>query len=364
MARSEQDAGLFGRTAAAGLGPRCPRLRAGARRGRRAGHGRRGSGRWRERRTVRPDAGHILGSAGILLEIDDGPTIYFTGDIGRPLYPILRDPEPLPEVDVVLSECTYGTRDHEPRGEAQATIARILERAIRTKGKIFVPAFSVGRTQNLIYGYARLREAGEVPDIPIYVDSPLAKAATEVFSEHPECYDAELREFEAAGGEAFYPEGVTYTSSTDESKALNDKEGPFIVLAGSGMCEGGRIVHHLLHGLEDQRNTVLMVGWSAPGTLGRRIMDREERVRIFGKWLDVNAQVERIGAFSAHAGRSELLDFLAPAREMGAAIMLVHGDADTALAFADTLRDAGHEDVTVPETYAEYTLKRRKHVPY
>ncbi len=156
------------------------------------------------------DAGHILGSAGVLLDLDGGLRAYFTGDLGRRLYPILRDPEPLPEVDVVLSECTYGTRDHEPAEAAEELLAEILERAIRDGGRVLVPAFSVGRTQNLIYGYERLRRAGRLPEIPIFVDSPLAEKATEAFAAHPECYDKELNAFMRAGGRPFYPYAMSH----------------------------------------------------------------------------------------------------------------------------------------------------------
>jgi metallo-beta-lactamase family protein len=305
------------------------------------------------------DAGHILGSAGALLEPDDGPSVYFTGDLGRHVYPILKDPEPLPDADVVLSECTYGTRDHEPAESAEGVLEEVLRRALERKAKVFVPAFSVGRTQNLIYGYERLRQRGLLPDIPIFVDSPLAAKATEAFAAHPECHDRETQAFVRGGGDPFYPEGVRYLSSVEESKALNDAPGPFVVIAGSGMCEGGRIVHHLVHGAGREDNCVLMVGWCAPNTLGRRLLDGEKRVRMFGRWQDVRARVVSVRAFSAHAGRSELLEFLAPARERKSAIHLVHGDEETALAFAETLRAAGHERVNVPETYATYALEQR-----
>lgn len=306
------------------------------------------------------DAGHILGSAGILVEIDEGPRIYFTGDLGRSLYPILRDPEPLPRVDVILSECTYGERDHEPVEAAEETLQAITGRAIREHGKIYVPAFSVGRTQNLVYGMAMGRANGSLPDIPIFVDSPLARKATRVFVDHPECYDAETKAFIGEGGDPFHPHGVTYVESVAESKELNDRRGPFMVIAGSGMCEGGRIVHHLLRGIEDPRNTVLFVGFSAPSTLARRIVDGRRTVRILGRTRDVNAMVEQIGAYSAHADRSGLLRFLAPAKKWGSRILLVHGDELTCFGFAGRLHAEGHRDVLVPEIYATYQLTRAK----
>ena len=309
------------------------------------------------------DAGHILGSAGILVEIDDGPTIYFTGDLGRPLYPILRDPRPLPDADIVLSECTYGDRDHEPVEDAETVVAQVLQRAVEKRGKVFVPAFSVGRTQNLVYGLAQRRKAGAIPDLPVFVDSPLARKATQAFVDHPECYDAETRAFIGEGGDPFHPHGVRYVETVEESKELNRRKGPFVVIAGSGMCEGGRILHHLLHGIEDARNTILFVGWAAPNTLARRIMDGQSRVRLLGNSRDVDAAVAQVGAYSAHADRSDLLRFLAPAKKRGATIVLVHGDELTCFQFAGRRCREGFENVLVPETYAAYRLTREGAAP-
>jgi metallo-beta-lactamase family protein len=305
------------------------------------------------------DAGHILGSSGVLLEYERGPTVYFTGDLGRRTYPILRDPEPLPECDVVLTECTYGTREHEPLGDAEGVLRRAVERACKEKGKLFVPAFSVGRTQNLVYAMARLWEQDAIPRIPIYVDSPLALEATRAFADNPDVFDSEVRAFIGEGGDPFYPHGVRYLKTREQSMELNDRSGPFMVIAGSGMCEGGRIVHHLANGIGDPRNTVLFVGFAAPNTLARRILDGQEEVRILGHPHRVRATVERIGAYSAHADRADLLRFLAPARAFGASLYLVHGDEATCLAFADTLRAEGHAEVVVPETYASYVIERR-----
>jgi len=306
------------------------------------------------------DAGHIIGSAGVLLETDGGPSLYFTGDLGRRMYPILRDPEPLPDVDAVLTESTYGTRDHEPVDMAEGTLAAVLNRAIERRGKVFIPAFSVGRTQNLIYALARMREAGTLPEgVPVVVDSPLAEKATKVMASHPECFDEEIRAFIAGGGKPFYPRWLRYTDRRAESIALNDARGPLVILAGSGMCEGGRITHHLLHGLADEDNTVLFVGWCAPHTLGRRIVEKRPEVRVLGKKVPVRAHVASLRAFSAHADRTGLLTFLEPARERHSRILVVHGDDETALAFADTLRERGHAQVDVPEPYAAYTIQRR-----
>lgn len=305
------------------------------------------------------DAGHILGSAGVLVEIDDGPTIYFTGDLGRRTYPILRDPAPLPDADVILSECTYGQREHEPVDLAEDKLRAVLERAVKRRGKVFIPAFSVGRTQNLIYALAQLRKRGAIPELPVFVDSPLAEKATRAFADHPECYDAELQDFLSDGGRPFYPSWVRYTAKREESIALNERRGPFVVLAGSGMCEGGRITHHLKHGLSDPDNTVLFVGWCAPNTLGRRIIERQPEVRVLRRTVRVRAEIRTLRAYSAHADRTGLLEFLAPHAERGGQLFLVHGDEDTALAFSETLRENGHGDVRVPEPYARYPLTKR-----
>jgi metallo-beta-lactamase family protein len=314
-------------------------------------------------RAVFREAGHILGSAGILVEFEGGPRVHFTGDLGRHAYPILKDPDPLPPCDAVISECTYGLREHEPIGDAETTLADVLHRCQSRRGKLFVPAFSVGRTQNFVYAYAQGRLTGKYPSLPIFVDSPLAAEATHAFASHPELFDAELRGFLARGGRPFDPPGVVYTRSVEDSKRLNDKPGPFVVIAGSGMCEGGRIVHHLLHGLPDPANAVLFIGYAAPDTLARRIVDGAKTVRIHGRQVEVNARVERIGAYSAHADRSDLLKFLAPARGWGATVFLVHGDEDACDGFARTLREEGHERVVVPECYAEYAIPMAVRAP-
>jgi metallo-beta-lactamase family protein len=305
------------------------------------------------------EAGHILGSAGVLVEPREGASVYFTGDLGRRLYPILRDPDPVPDADAVVCEATYGNRDHEPLADAEAKIRAVIERARAERGKVFVPAFSVGRTQNLVYAFARRRAGGALPPIPVYVDSPLSAEATRAFAAHPECFDDELKAFIRAGGDPFYPAGVTYVESVEASKALNGRPGPFLVIAASGMCEGGRILHHLLHGLDDPRNTVLFVGWAAPNTLARKLIDGATKVRVLDHEVEVRARVEQVGALSAHADRREIREFLDPARRRGSSIHLVHGDEEACLALAETLRAAGHRDVHVPELAVAYALSPR-----
>ncbi len=302
------------------------------------------------------DAGHIIGSAGVLLTAKDAPSIYFTGDVGRRMYPILKDPEPLPTADVVISECTYGTRDHANARISSDELIEEVRRVFARKGKLLIPAFSVGRTQNIIYAIAQAWHEAKAPRVPVYVDSPLAEKATHVFVGHPDCYDEETESFLSEGGKPFYPKGVRYVESRDESKSLNKKKGPMIIIAGSGMCEAGRIVHHLKHGLDDPRNTVLLVGWCAPHTLGRRLIDGRNPVRVLGRMVDVRARVNKLNAYSAHAGRSDLLNFLAPARRKRSSIYLVHGEESTCMAFSKNLIDEGFRRVVVPETYARYDL--------
>jgi metallo-beta-lactamase family protein len=231
---------------------------------------------------------------------------------------------------------------------------------VKERGKVYVPAFTVGRTQNLVYAVARRRAKGEFPEVPVFVDSPLAEEATRVFAGHPDLYDAELSAFAASGGRPFDPAGVQFLSRVEESRLLNDRPGPFVVIAGSGMCEGGRIVHHLRHGLSDPRNTVLFVGYAAPDTLARRILDGAAVVRMHGRDVPVRAAVEHIGALSAHADRKELLRFLEPAKAYGAEVILVHGDEDACLSFAETLRRRGHSRVRVPETYEEVPISKSR----
>ena len=305
------------------------------------------------------DAGHIIGSAGILVEIWEGPSVYFTGDLGRRMYPILEDPEPLPDSDVILSECTYGTREHGAARIAEEVLVDEIKRCVEAGSKLFIPAFSVGRTQNIVYAMAQHWKSGDLPELPVFVDSPLASKATQVFVDHPELWDVETSGFMDEGGRPFHPRNVRYIASVDESKALNERSGPFVVIAGSGMCEGGRIVHHLLHGLQDPDNTVLFAGWCAPRTLGRRIVDGNKRVRIFGSSVEVKARVASIGAYSAHADRKDLLEFLEPAKARRSRIVLVHGERDTCFAFKKTLEEVGHREVMVPETYAVHALQPR-----
>jgi metallo-beta-lactamase family protein len=299
------------------------------------------------------DAGHILGSAIILLEIDeDGhrTRVLFTGDLGRSDMPILRDPAPAPQVDVLITESTYGNRSHPTHEEAEQRLRTLIGETHARGGKVIIPAFSVGRTQEIVYSLHRLFIAGKLPDVPIFVDSPLAVNVTEIFRLHPECYDEELREFIAQDRhpDPFGFDRLHYVRNVSDSKALNRLEGPAVIISASGMCEAGRIQHHLKHNIEDPRNTVLIVSWQAPHTLGRRLVERQPSVKIFGERFELRAQVDAINGYSAHADRAELLEWTRPIADDLKQAFVVHGEPESCEALADGLRMAGVADVVVP----------------
>ncbi|MCY3018692.1 MAG: MBL fold metallo-hydrolase [Planctomycetota bacterium] len=305
------------------------------------------------------DAGHILGSATITLEERTNGTakrLAFTGDSGRPASPILRDPEPFAAgADVVVSESTYGDRDHPPQQELPNELRKVLFQTIARGGKVIIPAFAVGRTQTLMYALRELQDAGKLPDVPVYLDSPLATGATEIFARHPECFDVAATAALRDNGSLFNLNGFVATRSTEESKALNDRRGPCVIISASGMCEAGRILHHLDHGLGDPRNTILIVGFQAENTLGRKLVEGQKQVRVFGQPRDVRAEGVVLNGFSAHAGRSELAAYLDHCRGNGP-LFLVHGDEARTTAFQSFLQGRGFADVRIPAAEEEYTV--------
>lgn len=290
------------------------------------------------------DAGHILGSAVTVLEGQEaGRTVRlaFSGDLGRCNTPLLPDPEPITdEVSLLLLESTYGDRLHRPVAEAAERLVNIISRTATNGGKIIVPSFALGRTQELIYVLHQLTDAGRLPRIPIYVDSPLASNLTEVFVRHPENYDRESwQEFGSRGEPPLAFRNLRFVQTVDESKHLNQAAGPFLVISASGMCEAGRILHHLANGLEDEKNVILITGFQAQNTLGRRLVEGARDVRIFGKRYHVRARVEVLNEFSAHADAAELLHYAEHVPGL-AQVLLVHGEPHGMESLAEHLRRA------------------------
>ncbi|MBN1178494.1 MAG: MBL fold metallo-hydrolase [Anaerolineae bacterium] len=307
------------------------------------------------------DAGHILGSAIVLLDIEEHgqkTRLLFTGDLGRHNLPILRDPTPAPPADVLITESTYGNRLHDAPQSAESRLRRLVVETCAAGGKVVIPAFTVGRTQEIVYSLHRLSLARQIPEVPIFVDSPLAVDVTEVFRLHPECYDEELQAFidQKRHPDPFGFERLRYIRSVTESKALNDLDGPAVIISASGMCEAGRIQHHLKHTIWDPRNAVLIVSWQAPHTLGRRLVERQDEVRIFGDIVPLNARVEVINGYSAHADRNGLLDWAQPILPDLKQVFIVHGDPEPAAALAEGLREAGAAQVSVPQWGDTYPL--------
>ena len=298
------------------------------------------------------EAGHILGSASVVLAIDDlgaPKRLVFSGDIGRSGLPIIRDPQPpAGHTDVLIVESTYADRMHGSVGDAQEKLAQAVSRVAKRGGKILVPSFAVGRTQELVYELHGLVRDGLVPKIPIYVDSPLAVNATDIFRLHPEAFDRTER-LVRESDELFRFPLVKYVRSVEESKALNALHGPAIIIAASGMAESGRIVHHLLNGIGDHKNLVLFVGFQASYTLGHRLQQGEKRVRLFGEEVDVRAEVASIDGYSAHADRGELQKWVQGLGEPPRTAFAVHGEAQQVEAMAGLLREAKVPDVRIPD---------------
>jgi len=306
------------------------------------------------------DAGHILGSASVTMKMKaGGETIRlgFTGDIGRPKRPILRDPQPMPEVDYLICESTYGDREHEKAPNEIERFQRIINHTCsEKKGKLIIPAFSIGRTQEIVYMLDQLETAGELPRLPVYVDSPLAINATTIFNTHPECFDRELNEYLQIDDNPFGFNNLTYARDVAISKRLNNSKEPCIIVSSSGMMNAGRVKHHLYHHITDARNTFLIVGYCAPGTPGRVLSDGAEEVRVFGEERPVKAEVEIMDSFSAHADRHEMADFLDHQKAGLKRMFLVHGTLDRQEAFRDMLLDSGFEDIAIPALYQEYEI--------
>ncbi|MBM4424330.1 MAG: MBL fold metallo-hydrolase [Chloroflexi bacterium] len=308
------------------------------------------------------DAGHILGSAITLLDIDDAKAgrkirLAFSGDIGRNNTPILRDPTIVSDVDYLIMESTYGDRTHKSRDEAQDQLRRVVEEAVERGGKIIIPSFAVGRAQELVFSLNFMMESGALPRFPVYVDSPLAVNVSRVFRAYGELYDQAAQDFaEDIQHDVFnFPE-LTYVGSADESKTLNDKKGPMVIISASGMCETGRILHHLRNNIENPRNTILFVSWQAPDTLGRRLVEKAPRVKIFGESFDVKANVQVINGYSAHADQTGLVDWALSLKGRLKKVFLVHGEPAPAEALAAKLREGGIPEVYYPNLHETASL--------
>jgi metallo-beta-lactamase family protein len=304
------------------------------------------------------DAGHILGSASVDIRITESGShrLVFSGDIGRSGLPIIRDPQPPSgPIDTLIIESTYADRSHESVADAEGRLGEEVRRVAARGGKLLVPAFALGRAQELIYSLHQLWRAGKIPQIPIHVDSPLAVDVTTVFRMHPEIFDQREHLITAESRLFDFPL-VRYVRKVEESKALDAGTGPAVIIAASGMAESGRILHHLAHGIGDHRNLVLLVGFQAEHTLGRRIQEGANPVRILGDEYPVRAEVETIGGYSAHADRSELLAWV---RRLGGPIrraFVVHGEPGPLETMAKMLREAGVRDVRVPKHGESFDL--------
>jgi metallo-beta-lactamase family protein len=304
------------------------------------------------------DAGHMLGSAMIVIDIEEGGRkvrLAFSGDLGRGNNDILRDPDHPRDADYLLTESTYGNKDHEPLSDVNDRVCAIINRTVEKNGKIIIPAFAVGRTQQLIYTIYQITQARCIPSVPVYVDSPLSLQATEVFKRHPECFNPKFHDVMVNGRNPFSMSNITYVGSVDESKAINDFKKPCIIISASGMAEAGRIRHHIKNNIENDRNTILIVGWCAPHTLGAHLASGHKEVNIFGEPHTVRATVETIDAFSGHADKSELRAWAEQVTGPLRGIFVIHGEEEPAMAFAETLRTIHPKaNVRVPE-FAEST---------
>lgn len=306
------------------------------------------------------DAGHILGSAAVemwLSEPEQTMKIVFSGDLGRKHQPIIKDPQVIEEAEVLLVESTYGDRNHKSQEETVREFQSVLETAFRDREKMIIPAFAVGRTQEVLYILHDLNRKGQLPPMPVYVDSPLATAATEIFKRHPECFDGAARALLRNHEEPLDLPGLTFTRTVEESRSINDMRGPAIVIAASGMANAGRILHHLKHNLWRPNAHILFIGFQAQGTLGRHIVEGAKSVKIFGESVAVRAQVHTLGGFSAHADRDEILEWVSHFRTPGIRIFVVHGEEKSSLALAAGLRQKGFSRVEVPSHLESVDLR-------
>jgi len=305
------------------------------------------------------DAGHVLGSSIIKVKVSQNGqerTVLFSGDIGRPHRPIVRDPSLVDEADYILVESTYGDRVHEGPEDTKKMIGEVINSTIRAGGNIVVPSFALERSQELLYFINELLLKNAIPHLTVYLDSPMASRITKVFKRHRELYDEEMTEFVNNHESPFNFPGLKMAGTSDESKAINHARPPVMIIAGSGMCTGGRIKHHLVNNISKRQNTIMFVGYQAVGTLGRRIVDGEKEVRILGKEYPINARIVRINGFSAHADKEELLEWLSGLERPPRKVFVVHGESESAQHFGEFLRGKTGWQVDVPAYQDEIVL--------
>jgi metallo-beta-lactamase family protein len=305
------------------------------------------------------DAGHILGSSITVLNINDGErqvSVCYTGDLGRYDIPIIRNPYVVTDSDILIIESTYGNRLHDDITNVSDKLATVINETISKGGKLIVPSFALERTQELIYYLHQLRLNKSIPDFPIFVDSPLAMDATNIFRIHPECFDDETIEFMRSVEDPFGFSGLRYVSSVEESKSLNDIHTPVMIIAGSGMAEAGRILHHLKNNIGDPKNTVLIVGWQAENTLGRKIAEKWPEVPIFGEKYKLRCRVEVFHEFSAHADRNDLINWTSAGKDRWQRVFVVHGEEEASLSLADAFKEVGLKNIVVPEFGQSFTV--------
>ncbi|MBI3866246.1 MAG: MBL fold metallo-hydrolase [Planctomycetia bacterium] len=307
------------------------------------------------------DAGHILGSAITELEFQEkGETrrLVFTGDLGRRGLPLLRDPEIVPGCDILISESTYGNRVHEPPANLKAELLRIVQHAVATGGKVVIPAFSLGRTQQIVFFLNQMQLAGELPAVPVFVDSPLSNRLTSIFRRYTELFDEEVQSSLHTDADPFSFHGLTYIASQEESMKLNYRKGACVIIAASGMCESGRVLHHLKHSVEDPNNMIVIIGFQAEHTLGRRIVDRQPYLKIYDRQYTLRAKVEILNGLSGHADVNDFkwwYEGLASQTGVGQAF-LVHGEPAASQALAGVLKDYCDEEPVLPKLHETFEV--------
>ncbi len=305
------------------------------------------------------NSGHILGSALLELRVTEtgvSKKFVFTGDLGRTGQPIICDPDVIEETDFLIMETTYGQRLHEEEGEKESVLAEIINSTLKRGGNIVVPAFTVGRAQELLYILNKLIDRGEIPSLPIYIDSPMAIKTTDLFIRHSECFDLEMRAYLIRGDCPLHFPEVTFTPTVEESRAVNEIRGGVMIISASGMCDAGRVRHHLKHNLWRPESTILFVGYQAEGTLGRRLLDGARQIKLFGEDIAVRASIASIRGFSAHADRDELLKWVGKFKRKPSQIILVHGEDEALESMAALLKEQIQVDVYIPSYLEEISL--------